>query len=122
MPQRPLTCPMPSPHHQDTDRSWGQRRTHFHEKGVLSGTVSAYAILRLPSHGQALAAVATKPNTRVVVHHTFNPSGVFLPDDTIAHLIGKACYPPPAHCRPVVIETVVFTPYMCGEMKTSTVM
>ena len=88
----------------------------------LSGTVSAYAILRLPSHGQALAAVATKPNTRVVVHHTFNPSGVFLPDDTIAHLIGKACYPPPAHCRPVVIETVVFTPYMCGEMKTSTVM
>ena len=26
MPQHPLTCPMPSPHHQDTDRSWGQQR------------------------------------------------------------------------------------------------
>ena len=88
----------------------------------LSGTVSAYAILRLPSHGQALAAVATKPNARVIVHHTFNPSGVSLPNDTIAHLIGKACYPPPAHCHPVVIETVVFALYVHGEMKTSTVM
>ena len=26
MPQRSLTCPIPSPHHQDTRRSWGQRR------------------------------------------------------------------------------------------------
>ena len=42
--------------------------------------------------------------------YTFNPSGVFLPDNTIAYLIGKAYYPPPGDCRPVVIETVEFAP------------
>ena len=43
--------------------------------------------------------------------YTFNPSGVFLPDNTIAHLIGKAYYPPLGDCRPVIIETVVFAPF-----------
>ena len=43
--------------------------------------------------------------------YTFNPSGVFLPDNTIAHLIGKAYYPPLGDCRPVIIETVIFVPF-----------
>ncbi|KAH9983687.1 hypothetical protein BJV77DRAFT_1072686 [Russula vinacea] len=65
--------------------------------------------LRRTCYHSALACMNSHPVPAEI--YTFNPSGVFLPDNTIAHLIGKAYYPPPGDCRPVIIETVVFAPF-----------
>ncbi|KAH9992358.1 hypothetical protein BJV77DRAFT_1067844 [Russula vinacea] len=64
--------------------------------------------LRRSRYDSALVCMNSPPIPAQV--YTFNPSGVFLPDNTIAYLIGKAYYPPPGDCRPVVIETVEFVP------------
>ena len=64
--------------------------------------------LRRSRYDSALVCMNSPPIPAQV--YTFNPSGVFLPDNTIAYLIGKAYYPPPGDCRPVVIETVEFAP------------
>lgn len=58
------------------------------------------------------ALVCIKPPPIQAKIFTYNPSGgAFLPDKTIAFILGKVFYPPPADCRPAIIDAIDLAPF-----------
>ena len=104
MPQRPLTCPMPSPHHQDTDRSWGQRR-YVTTTGCSLTLTDAHphphppfnALVHLLNHAPQTLTPSTLPTTSLprfspLPRLALPPSGHFLAR-THFHEKGVVCLP-----------------------------